>query len=439
MAIASLLLYLAVFYIRPGEIIPGWEGIPFAEISGGLALFVVCISWLMRPRGFLNQALDAFVAAYFVAALLSNPVLGWFGGAFVAYYAMIPSVLGYYMIRAVVRDARHLRWVGYALLLLTLFQAVNGIVQFKTGVGLGEVLAFVEKAVPDAGADGDGEGEAPDQIRRIRGTGIFNDPNDLAMAFVVVLPFLVGPLLAKRTKFRGRVLVALLFVPLLTALYYTNSRGGILGLAATLTPHAWRSGRKFAKALVVLGLLAMFALAPSRMSEMDSDESSAQGRIQAWSAGLEMLKSRPILGVGFSNFEQFHERVAHNSFVHTFGELGLIGGFCFAGMFYWVFRSLQPPAGPASVVDDRIVDWGFDLKCGALGLFVCTLFLSRQYNIILFIWFALAASYRNILQERGAVVKPAELFDVGKIFALTIGGVAATYVAVRVLAVYSAR
>ena len=438
MAIAAVVLYLAVLYVRPGEIVPEWQGYSFAAITEVLALVVVAISWLTRPRNFLNQPLDIFVMGFFLAAVLSNPAFGWIGGAQVALVLLAPPVLCYFLIRGAVRTPRHLRILGYALVTLTLFQAVNGIAQFRTGVGLGNIEAYQQRVTIES--DG---AEDQAEVARIRGTGIFNDPNDLAMAFAVAMPFIVGPMLAKGTAFLGRVLAAGLSVPVLVALYLTNSRGGVLGLAAALVPYVWRSGRWLTKIVVVVGLVGALGLAaPSRMTQMDSDESSAQGRVQSWSAGLQMLRISPILGVGFSRYTEYNELVAHNSFVHTFGELGLVGSFCFAGMFFWTFRglaSVSATGGTNLKERERLFVWGDDLFMACVGLAVSMIFLSRQYSTIVFVFLALAASYRGILQESGVRVKPAGFREVGIVGALTIGGIVAVYVAVRVLAVWSAK
>lgn len=438
MAIAAVVLYLAVLYVRPGEIIPAWQGYSFAAITEILALIVVAMSWLTRPRSFLNQPLDVFVMGFFLAAVLSNPAFGWIGGAQVALVLLAPPVLCYFLIRGAVRTPRHLRVLGYALVTLTLFQAVNGIAQFRTGVGLGNIEAYQQRVTTTIdGAEDEGE------VARIRGTGIFNDPNDLAMAFAVVMPFLVGPMLAKGTTFLGRVLAAGLSVPVLVALYLTNSRGGVLGLAAALVPYVWRSGRWLTKIVIVVGLVVALGLAaPSRMTQMDADESSAQGRVQSWSAGLQMLRISPILGVGFSRYTEYNELVAHNSFVHTFGELGVIGAFCFAGMFFWTFRGLASVSATSGAVmkeRERLFVWGDDLFMACVGLAVSMIFLSRQYSTIVFVFLALAASYRGILQESGVRVKPAGFREVGTVGAITVGGIVAVYIAVRVLAVWSAK
>ena len=54
-----------------------------------------------------------------------------------------------------------------------------------------------------------------------------------------------------------------------------------------------------------------------------------------------MLKSHPLTGVGYDQYTEYHYAVAHNSFVHTFAELGLIGAYIFVGMFYWYFKGLE--------------------------------------------------------------------------------------------------
>lgn len=439
MAIAAVVLYLFVLYIRPGEVIPGWEGLPFAAVTQGIGLVVVAISWLMRPRGFLNQPLDLFVTGFLIAAVLSNPAWGWIGGAQYALVTMLPAIVCYFLIRGAVRTPKHLRIVGYALVTFTLFQAISGIIQFRTGVGLGNVEAYAQRVTVTM----DGADETT-QVARIRGTGIFNDPNDLALAFVVAMPFLVGPMLAKRTTFIGRLATVGLAIPIMIALYLTNSRGGVLGLGAALLPFIWRSGRWLTRIVVVLGLVAALGLAaPSRMTQMDSDESSAQGRVQSWSEGLQMLKLRPVLGVGFGRYGEYNELVAHNSFVHVLAELGVIGGFCFTGMFFWLFRGLASvqtsEVGSVSTDRERLFLWGDWLFMSCLGLAVSMIFLSRQYVSIVFIFLALGASYRGILQDTGVRVKEATGREIGTITALLFGGIVATYVTVRFLAVWSAR
>ena len=136
----------------------------------------------------------------------------------------------------------------------------------------------------------------------------------------------------------------LLLVPIGVALYYTNSRGGMLGLGlcwCRTDIGASDELRVAVGATALLGLVILFG--PSRMANLDASESSAQDRVQSWAEGLQMLRAHPLFGVGFGRYTEFNELVAHNSFVHTLGELGLFGAFFFVGMGYWFFYSTRAP------------------------------------------------------------------------------------------------
>ena len=87
-----------------------------------------------------------------------------------AFLAFMPPVFVYFLIRAGVQSLAQLKGLVYLLIALNVFLAVNGIVQYNTGVGLGNVSMVLD---------------------RIYGLGIFNDPNDLGMTFVMVFPFVL--------------------------------------------------------------------------------------------------------------------------------------------------------------------------------------------------------------------------------------------------------
>ena len=94
----------------------------------------------------------------------------WLTGVYYAFLAFMPPVFVYFLIRASVNSQRHLKGLIYLLIALNGFLAVNGIVQYHTGIGLGNVGMVLD---------------------RIYGTGIFNDPNDLGMTFVMTVPFVL--------------------------------------------------------------------------------------------------------------------------------------------------------------------------------------------------------------------------------------------------------
>ena len=172
-------------------------------------------------------------------------------------------------------------------------------------------------------------------------------------------------------------------------MYYTNSRGAIIGLDATLVTYSFIKFSKPKATIVSAVLIALVAIgAPSRGSEMTFDESSAQTRIHSWAEGWAMLKSHPLTGVGYDQFTEYHHAVAHNSFVHTFAELGLIGAYIFLGMFYWYFKGLN--LIPDS--NEEFLPWRRALMVSAIGMLACGWFLSRQYVPIYYLLLAMGAS-----------------------------------------------
>ena len=406
------LLYLATQFIRPAEIIPGLAGVPLVIGMAALSGAAAGVSLLLRPRNIAAARADKYVLAFWGAVTISNVASGWFGGALVAWVDFLPTVFCYFLLRAAVEHDWQVRGMVRLLIALVFVQAVNGIVQYHTGVGLGGVATV-----------GDG---------RIQGTGIFQDPNDLGMALVIVVPFLASAVLTRGDWVRPRVLAAALAVPVLVAIVYTNSRGSVLALATivALSLHQ-RFGRITATVLGAVLVAGLLLGGPSRAQELDAGESSAQGRIEAWAEGLAMLKSHPLFGVGYGRFTDYHSLVAHNSFVHAAAELGLVGAFCFVGVFYAHFGGLSA-AGRRLRDDPRAARSCRDFRNSATGALVCAFFLSRQYVVPLYVVVALGASLERMTAPVADGPRSAP-FHLAGVAATTIVATAAVYVMVRSL------
>src|SRR6185295_6034078 len=168
----------------------------------------------------------------------------------------------------------------------------------------------------DAGegaTDGAGSDAAPG-IRRIRGLGFLNDPNDLAQALAATLPLVFLERRARR-PLRNALVVWVPVAILLGGIVLTRSRGGFVTLAAMALAAAMLFGGRFvatvSMAAAVAGVLGGLAL---MRTYVRLDESSF-GRVAAWSEGLQMIKHSPIWGVGYGGFTDYNTLVAHNSFI----------------------------------------------------------------------------------------------------------------------------
>ncbi len=407
-----LLLYVALIYIRPAEIVPAWSAVPFVDILTGSSLIVGAMAMVMKPRRLLNVPHDKLLLGFWAIIAISTMKV-WLGGVYYAWFAFLPAMFCYFLARAAIQTERQLRGIVYLLIALNVFLAVNGIVQYRTGVGLGGVTMNLD---------------------RIYGTGIFNDPNDLGMTFVMSVPFIVLVASSSASGFVLRFLALLSFGTILWATYYTNSRGALLGLAAGLTCYSFMKFRSYS-ALVVAGLLVgvIWIAAPSRSNEIGAEDESAQGRVQAWASGWQMLRSNPVTGVGYGQFTEFHEREAHNSFVHTFAELGLTGAFCFVGVFYWYFKGLK--ATPQMTAG--AIAWHRALTASGVGSLACMWFLSRQYVIVVYLLVAIGAAAMAIQREKAGEHEVIMSWrDVANVGGLVIFGLFAVTFSIRVLAIW---
>lgn len=379
----SAVLYLSVLYIRPAEIVPRLETVPLVDWLTIASALIMVGTMFVRPRRIALSVMDGYVALFWVAIVVSNLAWGWFGGAYKGVMDFMPVAFFYILVRVAIDTPERLRGFAHVFVFLNVFLAVNGIVQYHTGYGLGDVTTV--------GLE-----------NRIRGTGIFNDPNDLGMTLVMAVPLLLWVVFESNRPFWHKVLAIVLSIPIMTAITYTSSRGAMLGLCTVATVFALRRFKMIpALTFGALAVSAVMLLGPSRAQAMNSQENSAQSRIEAWGQGLMMLKSKPVFGVGYSRFTEFHRKVAHNSFVQTAAELGLFGALVFVAMYDNLFRILNrgrlgAAALPAPVLS---ASWMNAMIASAAGMIVCGFFLSRQYVAVPFIMLAMAGSIDGLFPK----------------------------------------
>jgi hypothetical protein len=143
-----------------------------------------------------------------------------------------------------------------------------------------------------------------------------------------------------------------------------------------------------------------------------------------------MLKANPVFGVGFGRFLDFHYKVAHNSIVHTFAELGLFGAFFLVGAYYGFFRATRLP-GRSGVSDSEALHWSRTLSVSAIGAMACGFFLSRQYIVVPYILLAMGLSSVTMVVPDGHWVNtPLQILVVGL---LTASSVVIVWISVRTL------
>ncbi|WP_051537542.1 putative O-glycosylation ligase, exosortase A system-associated [Nitrosomonas cryotolerans] len=178
-------------------------------------------------------------------------------------------------------------------------------------------------------------------------TGSFIAGNtEIGLALVMVLPLIWYLYLnTAQTWIRAGLILALLLIPV--AIFGTQSRGALLAIAA-ISFFIWLKSRKKLVPLIIILLMMPLLLIfmpqqwHDRMSTIvdHQEDSSAQGRFQAWKFAYEMAVARPLTGGGFEsfnaeNYERFSPGLVgagtgkyhdvHSIYFEILGEHGFVG------------------------------------------------------------------------------------------------------------------
>lgn len=442
----TMMLYLLLVLVRPQE----YPGLVDSALAGSqpFILILAAVLWLFSSRKHFDAPQYALLLGFLLVLMLSNVVNGWFGGALAQISRFAPVVLAF-VVLANAADTR--AKVVRAMAMFTLSAcvlAIHGIDQSANGIGW--------------------TGVPLSQDTRIQYLGIFNDPNDLGMLFVMCLPMAVH--LSRGGGWMGlrRVFWLVAAGLLLYGVVLTDSRGTFLAVLAMVGVHVWkRRGVVWAALMAGAGLLVMLAM-PSRMQTMDVSEASALGRVDSWYEGLQMFRANPLLGVGADMYSEYHHLAAHNSLVLVLAETGVVGFTVWIAFVGYSFRMMLagsrahpvPEAGRgqepqvadasdapddadpaiyganAQAAHDDAMDRGVaaTLLLSLSGFFVAAFFLSRSYIVILYLLAALAVAHYSAMRRRNPSLPEFRLQDdLLRWPAISVGGIIVLYVGVKAL------
>ncbi len=250
--------------------------------------------------------------------------------------------------------------------------------------------------------------------------GMFGNPNEMALHFVMMTPLVLTLGLASKSKVMRSIYYAMsiLFV---AANMVTYSRGGFLGLVAGAMVLAWKLGRKYrlnvTVASIVIGGIAI-AAAPGNyglrilsifIPGLDAFGSSDM-RQELLKRSL-LVTARNPWGIGIGNFPivGVHEHQTHNAFTQVSSELGLLGLAAYLVFIISPFRKLRAIERTLFERDER--DWFYYLSIGLqasiVGYLVSSFFASVAYNWFIYYLIAYAVAFRRIYNvEKGLAAEP---------------------------------
>lgn len=435
---ALLLLVSAVLFIRPAEILPSLQALPIYEL-----LMVAClvasftgILRLFEPRSLALHPMTACVVVMLLAVMLSHLSHGNLYLARTFAMEFLKVVLFYLMVVALVNSVHRLR----------VFLQVTAVYIFViASLSLLNHHDFIQLDALEAMAQLEGYDEEAGERRmtiRLQASGIFNDPNDFGLILVVGLLVVSHLVMVSKRK----VVKLLCLLPLgvyLYALALTRSRGGFLALVAggmvmLVSRLGWKKGLVLA-ALCLPPLLVVFG---GRQTNFNFDEGdTGHGRVAIWRDALQMFKGSPFFGAGRGQMAEQLFIAAHNSYVHSYAELGMLGGTAFLALFFVPLYCLRLRGAATTAQAARESQEAAELRrwrpcvlaiiC-SYGIGLCA--LSRAYVVVTYLVLAIGAVYLSLAVAHKTVTPPALGPLFGKVMVASVGFLFCLYVFVRVVA-----
>ena len=383
---AGLALFTVLIFLERIPAISS-SSLTFTKLAGG----VLALAWLLaitkRDSGiphlaslhpvFASSALVLLCWAFASMLWATDPV-----SARLTALRFAQGILLIFIVFSAVRERRHLTWIVYAFLLGAVLSA---------SVGLAGVT----------------QSERADIYASGRLTGGIGDPNELAAILLPALSFALFMLMTKKGILLRWLLLGAAFICAL-ALFRTESRGGLIGLAVMLLASLALSGPVRARVtmmvLAISGLaLVYFALIapPQALARVTAfSEGGGSGRTDLWGIALDISRNHPLVGVGAGNFPLVEPsyafgnrnlprfdlivdtpKVVHNMYLHVLVELGAIGFILFAVLIVCAFvTAIRALREFAQVRDLETEILARGIIIGTVGMLAAFFFFSAQYE-----------------------------------------------------------
>ncbi|MEO8155907.1 MAG: O-antigen ligase family protein [Rhizobacter sp.] len=281
--------------------------------------------------------------------------------------------LVYRLTAASVDTAEEFIHACWALLVIGLIMSLEGYMHAVNPNGMGwagQSFAWIDDSAKSIGL-----------VSRTRWVGVFDGPGVFCVIYTIALPFALQNVGPPNSKLKSALAGVGLVFPLVMGIYYTGSRGGMLTAIAILAMYILSKFKLSLMKLIMFGVIGMggLMLGPAYLTASKDSHGSAQGRVDMWDKGLEMVQTHPVFGIGKGNYVAYTKKlIAHNSAIEVMGETGFPGFFMWLGISFIGIRNLMLRSRQTDNPTERRYLLG--LMFAILGYFVSSLFVTLEYQ-----------------------------------------------------------
>ena len=418
----GLLAFTAVLLLRPQDQIPGLAPLHLAQACAAVGIGAMLLQRFKRGLPLVRITPELLgLIGFGLVILATAPFSVWPGGAFglfVDSYFKIAIV--FVLMVNTLTTPRRIEQLTWLILMCCGYIAFRAVFDYARGVNLVE------------------NGRVAGAV-----SGIFGNPNDLALNMVTFMPAALMVALTPRHSTLRRLTAGLIAALMLATVVFTKSRAGVLGLGAMLTAFLF-FGRKIRPAVTVTALVAVLLATPlvpasfwTRMATIVDEEQdkkftgSAEARRVVMQEGIAAFLERPITGVGAGQFRNYNPpgrkerwRETHNAVIQVAADTGIFG---LAAFVFLIIRCAMAAARTRRMLsrprrrdaadpirltmNDRdresLYACAAAMTAGLAGWFTCAMFASVAYSWTFYYLLALTVAARELVRGRLATARVA--------------------------------
>jgi hypothetical protein len=380
--------FFVVYCARPEDWMPGLKYLPLAKITAILAIWGLFNSFGRTKRTYKDLPKEAQLLLIMIVLLLIGGFLSpvWKGGA---------------VSRTIDFSKVYIAWV-LVFLLITTFERLRRIIFIQT---FSVVIACAAALV---------KGHSVPRLAGVLG-GIYSNPNDLAFAIILALPFALAFMVSAKSAFVKTLWLGGMFLMLVT-IFMTASRAGFINLvisgSVTLYYFAVKGKRPYLIVATALASVLIMASVGGKLydrfqalSGESTTEQSAYGsyeeRKYLMVRALDAIEQYPIFGVGARDFPTYSLvwRDVHMTYLQVAAEGGIPVLILYLMFFWRAFQNLKILRKRTDLDPDIVLFVGA-LTSSLVGFVVGALFAPEAYQYFPYFAVAFTATLLQTTKEQ---------------------------------------